>query len=92
MKRELTIEAGIDRDGWVLARVADVLRGAPLPPECFVWSTVPESAEARIWMIVSITEAGLEELIERLRGIHGVRSVTPLGPGSAILRMHQMCE
>jgi hypothetical protein len=84
-KRELTIEAEIYCGDSLLCRVAEVLRSAPTPPECFVWSTIPESNEARVWLVLPIAEIELGELMDQLRHLSGVRCVTPLGPGTAIL-------
>ena len=82
----MTIEAEIDGDNSLLCRITDVLRATPLSPEYFVWSAMPEASEARIWMSASIDDEELSDLLHRLRNVSGVRSVTPLGPGTEILR------
>jgi hypothetical protein len=84
MKQELTIEAIFEPGDGLLSQVAQALRATPLSPECFVWSAIPNTGEARIWMTLSEGEAKLHELTTDLRRIPGVRRVAIHGPGQSI--------
>jgi hypothetical protein len=86
MNREVTIEAEIGCDNSLLCRIADVLRTTPLFPEYFVWSAMTEATEVRIWMSMQMNDDVLNDLLQQLRNVSGVRSVTPLSPGAEILR------
>jgi hypothetical protein len=85
MQQQLTIEAVIEPGDRLLARIARTVCTTPEPPECFVWSAIPDTGEVRIWMIISESETKLRALTADLGRIRGVRRVSVHGPGQAIL-------
>jgi acetolactate synthase small subunit len=84
MKQELSIEAGISQGDGLLAQVVQALRLLPQPPESLIWSAMPNTGEARIWMIVAGDDTKLRELVSDLGRIPGVRRVFLHCPGQAI--------
>lgn len=84
MKQELSIEAVIASGEGLLARIAEVLNCIPRPPDCFVWSTISGTSEARIWLTFSEQETQLPDLADRLGRVPGVRRVTLHGAGNTL--------
>jgi len=62
----------------VALAVGDVLT----VPETFVWSVLPGTTEARIWMQVSVDEAHLDRLCTALRRVPGMKGVQVRHPAS----------
>ena len=84
MRQELSIEMVIAPGDRLLTEVARTLGRMALPPESFVWSAIPDTGEARVWMIVSTGQTSLRELTTNLGLIPGVRRVALHGPGQSI--------
>jgi hypothetical protein len=86
VKHELYLEATIAADNNLLVRIAEVMYTVRLSPESLIWSELPGSGEARIWMIVGADEAQSRELLAKLRQISGVTQIAMLGPGQALIK------
>jgi hypothetical protein len=85
MRHELSIETLIGPDDRVLVEVAQTLHSMKLLPECFLWSAIPDSGEARIWVVVTVGETKFRGLVADLSTIPGVRQIAVHGPGQAII-------
>ena len=83
MKQELNIEVSYAPGDGLLAQVALVLQHGVVLPECFVWSSIPNCSEARIWMTIAEPGTSFPEIVTKLEQIPGVRRVQLLGPQRA---------
>lgn len=80
MKLELTLEASVGPDASVLIAVAAILQ-QPYPiPSAFVWSVVPETSEARIWITFEREVPALAMFVSKVQAIPGVKRVLLVGP------------
>lgn len=80
MKQELTLEASVGPDASVLVAVAATLQSPRRIPSAFVWSIVPDTAEARIWITFDEEIPDFLTLVTELRRISGVRRILMVGP------------
>jgi len=80
MKQELNIEAIHAPGDSLLAQVALVLQRSVVSPPCLVWSTIPESREARIWVTIAETGNDFPEMLAELERVPGVTRVQLLRP------------
>ena len=80
MKQELTLEASVGPDASVLVAVAATLQPPRPIPSAFVWSVVPETGEARIWITFEDECPDFRGFVAVLRKIPGINRILLVGP------------
>jgi hypothetical protein len=73
MKTEISLAALTHRNGHVLVEVVETLHLMRLHLESLIWSELPDTGEARIWLSVSAEEEQGPELLDIATLLHQLR-------------------
>jgi hypothetical protein len=84
-RREVCLAVNLTRADNQLLRVSEALRNLQAEPESFVWSAVPGTGEARVWLIVNVEEVCFGNLITSFKKISGLHAISASAPGEALI-------